>query len=49
MMTVLLVALAVPVVLALCWWDQLLTMVLKARLLRRGDDKAARRRDTNVR
>lgn len=48
-MTVLCVAVAVPVVLALCWRDQLLMMVLEARLLRRGDDKAARRRDTSVR
>jgi len=48
-MTVLWVALAVPVVLALCWWDQLLTMALERRLFRRDDDKAARRRDAKVR
>jgi hypothetical protein len=48
-MIVLWVALAVPAVLALCWWDQLLTMALKSRLLRRDDDKAAGRRDANVR
>lgn len=46
---VLWIALAVPVVLAVCWWDQLLTMALNGRLLGRVDDKAARRHDIDVR
>jgi len=48
-MTVLCVVLAVPAILALCWWNQLLTMALERRLLRRDDDKSARRRGANIR
>lgn len=47
-MRVLWVALAIPAVLVLCWSDQLIAMAMNRWFRGRDDDKAARRRDTNV-
>jgi len=40
----LLAVLAVPAIIALCWSDQLLAMLLE-RKIRRDDDKLAKRRE----
>lgn len=47
LMTLLWLLIALPAIVALCWWDQLLTMALTRRFLRRDDDKAARQRGAN--
>jgi len=42
-MKILWIALAIPALLVLCWWEQLVAMAIERWLFRRNDDKPARR------